>query len=133
MEVSEFLNTEEPNMKLSEYEIVVRSVRNDQRRVIMALGVPKNCSELKNQLCRIATKKYSFLQNLQLANQTNFGNTNIGLLIGADTFWEFVTDEIHYRKYHTKHLKRQIEKYLTVLLTSKLLKDFASHFYDHRQ
>ena len=86
MEVSEFWNTEEPNMKLSEYDIVVKSVRNDQRRVIMALGVPKKCSELKNQLCRFAIKKYSFLQNLQLANQTNFGNTNIGLLIGADTF-----------------------------------------------
>ena len=111
MEVSELLNTEESNMKISQYEIVAKSVRNDQRRVIMALGTPRNCSQLKNQLYRIATKKYSFLQNLLLANQTNFGNTNIGLLIGADTFWDFVTNEIHYRKYHTKYLKRQIEKY----------------------
>ena len=131
MEVSELLNTKESNMKISEYEIVVKSVRNDQRRVIMALGAP---SQLKNQLYRIAIKKYSFLANLQLANQTNFGNTNIGLLIGADTFWDFVTNEIHYRKYHTKYLKRQIEKYfLTVLLTSKLLKDLMNHFYCHRQ
>ena len=131
MEVSELLNTKESNMKISEYEIVVKSVRNDQRRVIMALGAP---SQLKNQLYRIAIKKYSFLANLQLANQTYFGNTNIGLLIGADTFWDFVTNEIHYRKYHTKYLKRQIEKYfLTVLLTSKLLKDFVNQFYDHRQ
>ena len=134
MEVSELLNTEESNMKISEYEIVVKSVHNDQRRVIMALGAPRKCSQLKNQLYRIAMKKYSFLPNLQLANQTNFGNTNIGLLIGADNFWDFVTNEIHYRKYHTKYLKRQIEKYfLTVLLTSKLLKDFVNQFYDHRQ
>ena len=133
MEVSEFLNAEEPNMKLSEYEIAVKSVRNDQGRVIKALGAPK-CSELNNELCRIAIKKYSFLQNLQLANQTNLGNANIGLLIGAHTFGEFVTDEIHYGKYHTKYLKRQIKKYfLTVLLTSKLLKDFMNHFYGHKQ
>ena len=132
MEVSEFLNAEEPNMKLSEYEIVVKSVCNDQGRVIMALGAP-NCSELNNQLYRIAIKKYSFLQNIQLANQTNFGNANTGLLIEAHTFWEFVTDEIHYGKYPTKYLKRQIKKYLTVLLTSKQLKDFMNHFYDHRQ
>ena len=42
MEISAFLNKEEPNMKLSEYEIVVKSVCNDQRRVITA----KICSEL---------------------------------------------------------------------------------------
>ena len=33
-------------MKLSEYEMVVKSVCNDQRRVITALGLPKICSEL---------------------------------------------------------------------------------------
>ena len=48
MEVSAFLNTVESNMKLSEYEIVVKSVCNDQRRVITATGVPKICNELKN-------------------------------------------------------------------------------------
>ena len=125
MEVSEFLNAEEPNMKLSEYEIVVKSVRNDQGRVIMALGAPK-CSELNNELCRIAIKKYSFLQNLQLANQTNLGNANIGLLIGAHTFGEFVTDEIHYGKYHTKYLKRQIKKYLYCYLYMFYLNFFSN-------
>ena len=49
MEVSAFLNTEESNMKLSENEIVVKSVCNDQRKAITALGVPKISSELKNQ------------------------------------------------------------------------------------
>ena len=48
MEVSAFLNTEESNLKPSKYEIVVKSICNDQRRVITALGVPKICSELKN-------------------------------------------------------------------------------------
>ena len=50
-------------------EIVVKSVCNDQRRVITALGVPKTCSELKNLSYQIAV--YSFLQNLQLANQAH--------------------------------------------------------------
>ena len=80
-------------MKLSEYEIVVKSTCNDQRRVITALGIRKICSELKNQSHRVAVKKYSFLQNLQLANQVHLDNTNIDLLIGADTYWEFVTGE----------------------------------------
>ena len=67
-------------MKLSEYEIVVKSIRNDKRRVIAALGVPKRCSELKNQSLRIAVEKKSFLQNLQLANLAHLDNTNIDLL-----------------------------------------------------
>ena len=86
MEISAFLNTEESNTKLSEYEIAVKSVSNDQRRVITALSVPKICSELKNQSYRITVEKYSFLQNLQLANQVHLENTNIDLLIGADTY-----------------------------------------------
>ena len=93
MEVSAFLNSEESNMKLSEYEIVVKSICNDQRRVITALSVPKICSELKNRSYRIAVEKYSFLKNLQLANQAHLDNKNIDLLIGADTYWEFVTVE----------------------------------------
>ena len=94
MEVSALLNTEESNMKLSEYEIVVKSVCNDQRRVITALGVPKICSELKNQSYQIAVEKGSFQQNLHLENQAHLDNTNIDLLIGADTYWEFVAGEI---------------------------------------
>ena len=47
VDVRAFLNTEESNMKLSEYEIVVKSIRNDQRRVITTLGVTKICNELK--------------------------------------------------------------------------------------
>ena len=93
MEVSAFL-TEESNMKLSEYKIVVKSVCNDQRRIIIALVVPKICSELRNQSYRIAVEKYRFLQNLQLANQTHMDNTNTDLLKGVDTYWEFVTGEI---------------------------------------
>ena len=93
MEVSAFLNTEESNLKLSEHEIVVKSICNDQRRVITALGVPKICSELKNQSFRIAVEKYSFLHNLQLANQVHLDNANIDLLTRANTYWEFVTGE----------------------------------------
>ena len=92
MEVSPFLNTEEFNKKLSEYEIVVKSVCNDERRVITALDVPEICSELKNQSYRIAVEK-SFLQNLLLANQAHLDNANIDLLIGVDTYWVFVTDK----------------------------------------
>ena len=86
MKVIAFLNREESNMKLSEYEIVVKSVCNDQRRGITALGVPKICSELKNHSYRIAVKESCFLQDLQLANQSHLNNTNINLLIGADTY-----------------------------------------------
>ena len=52
MEVSAFLNTEESNLKPSKYEIVVKSICNDQRRVITALGVPKIYSELKNTVLK---------------------------------------------------------------------------------
>ena len=39
-------------------------------------------------------EKYRFLENLQLANQGHLESTNIDLLIGSDTYWEFVTGEI---------------------------------------
>ena len=45
-------------MKLSEYEIVVKSICNDQKRVITASGVPKICRELRNKSHRIAVEKY---------------------------------------------------------------------------
>ena len=48
---------------------------------------------MKNWSYRIAVEKYSFLRNLQLANQAHLDNTNIDLLIGAHTYWEFVTGE----------------------------------------
>ena len=64
-------------MNLSKYEIVVKSICNDQRRVITATGVPKIGNELKNQSFLIAVEKYSFMQNLQLANQAHLDNTNI--------------------------------------------------------
>ena len=98
MEVSAFFNREESNMKLSEYEIVVKSICNDQKRVITASGVPKICRELKNKSYQIAVEKYSFLQKLQLANQAHLDNTNVDLLMRADTYWEFVTDKIQQDK-----------------------------------
>ena len=52
-------NTEESNLKLSEYEIVVKSICNDQRRVITALGVPKIYSELKNMVLKNLKKSQS--------------------------------------------------------------------------
>ena len=47
MKASAFLNTEESNITLSEYEIVAKSVRNNQKRATIALGVPKICSDWK--------------------------------------------------------------------------------------
>ena len=112
MEVRAFLNTEESNMKLSEYEIVVKSIRNDQRRVITTLGVTKICNELKNQSYRIAVEKCSFLQNLQLANQVHLDNTNIDLLTGADTYGEFVTSETQQDKSCSLVAQKSIFGYL---------------------
>ena len=127
MEVSAFLNTEESNLKLSEHEIVVKSICNDQRRVITALGVPKICSELKNQSYRIAVEKYSFLQNLQLANQAHLDNTNIDLLIGADTYWEFLTGETQRDKSCSLVAQKSIFGYLVSgpLMNDSSFKIFA--------
>ena len=39
---------------------------------------------------QIAVEKYSFLKNLQLANQAYLDNTNIDLVRRADTYWELI-------------------------------------------
>ena len=130
MEVSAFLNTEETNMKLSE---VIKSICNDQRRVITALGVPKICSELKNQSYRTAVVKYSFLKNLQLANQAHLRNTNIDLLIGADTYWKFVTDETQRDKSCSLVAQKSIFGYLVSgpLMNDSRLKQVKPTCYDN--
>ena len=99
-------------MKLAEYEIVIKSVCNFQRKVITALDLPKIWCELKDQSYRLAVKKYSFLQNLQLANQANLDNTNINLLIWADTYWEFVTGQIQWDKSCSSVSEKSIFGYL---------------------
>ena len=86
MGVSAFLNKKESKMKLNEYEIV-KSLYTDERKVTTALGVPKICTDIKKQSNRFAVEKYGFLQNLQL-------DCNIDLIIGSETYWEFVIGEI---------------------------------------
>ena len=91
MGVSAFLNTNESKMKLNKYEIVFKLLRMDEMKVITALGVLKICTDIRKQSYRFAVEKYGFLQNLQLANQGHSESTNIDLLKGSDTCWEFIT------------------------------------------
>ena len=60
MRVSEFLNTKKSNMKLSKYEIVVKSLRTDEENVITALGVSKICTDIRKQLYRFAWEIWVF-------------------------------------------------------------------------
>ena len=73
------MNTKKSNLKLNEYEIVVKSLCTDERKVITALGVPKICTDIKKELYRFAVEKYGFLENLELANQEHLESTNINL------------------------------------------------------
>ena len=47
--VSIFLSAKESNMKLSEYEIVVKSLRKNQRKVITALVLPKIGTDMRKK------------------------------------------------------------------------------------
>ena len=60
MGFSAFLNTKESQMKLNEYEIVVKSLCTDERKVITAVGVPKICTDIKKQSYRFPVEKYGF-------------------------------------------------------------------------
>ena len=93
MGVSAFLNTKESKMKLNEYEIFVKSLCTDERKVITALGVPKICTHIKKQSYRFAVEKYGFLQNVQLANQGHSESANIDLLAGCDRYWELLLEK----------------------------------------
>ena len=54
------MNTKKSNLKLNEYEIVVKSLCTDERKVITALGVPKIYTDIKKELYRFAVEKYGF-------------------------------------------------------------------------
>ena len=47
MGVCAFLNTKESKINMNEYEIVVKSLYTDERKVITALGVPKIYTDIK--------------------------------------------------------------------------------------
>ena len=47
MGVCAFLNTKESKINMNEYEIVVKSLYTDKRKVITALGVPKIYTDIK--------------------------------------------------------------------------------------
>ena len=127
MGVSVFLNTKESKMKLNEYEIVVRSLCTDERKVIIALGVPKISTDIKKQSYRFAVEKYGFLQNLQLANQGHSKGTDIDLLIGSDTYWEFVTGEIKLDNNCKLLAQKTIFGYLVVHLPKQIVGNQRVH------
>ena len=81
---------------------------------------------MKNWSYRIAVEKYSFLRNLQLANQAHLDNTNIDLLIGAHTYWESVTGETQRDKSCSLVAQKSISGYLVIgaLMNDSSLKQF---------
>ena len=61
---------------------------------VSAFSVPIICSPISNQAVELATKNYPHLSGLDLADDSSSSNdVDIDILIGADFYWNFVSNE----------------------------------------
>ena len=61
---------------------------------VNAFSVPVICSPISNQAVEVAVEKYPYLNGLDLAdNSSPSSDVNIDILIGADFYWNFVSNE----------------------------------------
>ena len=60
----------------------------------MAVCIPSVCTPLSNQQCNKTVNVFPHFRNLKFADNINEQNKKIDLLIGADYYHKFFTDEI---------------------------------------
>ncbi len=61
---------------------------------VNAFSVPVICSPIPNQAVELAVKQYPHLSGLNLADNNSPSNdVDIDILIGADFYWNFVSNE----------------------------------------
>ena len=93
MGVRGVLSHREGEMKLKEYEIRLLPMSSKENYLIKVLSVPRIYSKIKGQNLNCVIKNHNFIRDLQLAGTSFNGEANVDILIGADLYWKFVTEE----------------------------------------
>ena len=75
---------------LKEYQVVIKPYG----KYINVLAVPDICSTINNQWIKEADKSHSFLGGIKLADDGNYSNLPIGVLLGSDYYWKIVDGDI---------------------------------------
>ena len=55
-------------------------------------SVPMICRPISNQVLDVAVEQYPRLQGLTLADKRSTPDAEVDILIGADYYWNFVTN-----------------------------------------
>ena len=89
MKVKAFGNEEGKNMRLKEYQVVIKPIDMCNSIYVKAIAVPNICAPVKS-----AVIEHRFLGTLKLADKGNSMYSPIDLLIGADSYWKIVDGKL---------------------------------------
>ena len=81
--------------KLYDVQLKIQSCSSSNFEILEAIVAPTICSPLSGQFIELAKNQYTHLNNIQLSDcNVNNSNSQIGVLIGADHYGDFMTGEV---------------------------------------
>ena len=90
---SKGLSHREGEITLKDYEIRLLLISSKENHLIKVLSVPRICSKIKEQNLNCVIKNHNFIRDLQLADMSFNSEAYVDTLIGANLYWQFVTEE----------------------------------------
>ena len=94
MTIKAFGNNQGKEMRLKEYQVVLKPIDNSSSIYMKAVAMPSICAPISNQEVQLAVKQKEFLSTLKLADDGSEDKREIDMLIGADMYWKVVTGNI---------------------------------------
>ena len=93
--IKTFASSEPTLQNLEVVEVKIANVENSSYKIINTLVVPLICNPLSDQCVSIAKNQYDHLKYLKLSDSSDSKfSCNVDILIGADYYWDFVSDNI---------------------------------------
>ena len=81
--------------RLDVVQLKTQSCSSSNFKIIEAIVVSTICSPLSGQFIELAQNQYTHLNNIQLSDcNMNNSDSQIDVLIGADHYWDFMTEEV---------------------------------------
>ena len=90
---SKGLRHREGEIKLKDYEIKLLLISSTENHLIKVLSVPIICLKIKGQNLNCVIKNHNFIRDLQLVDMSFNSEAYVDILIGANLYWQFVTEE----------------------------------------
>ena len=94
IKINAFGSTHGQNLRLKEYEVVLKPLDRSCSIYVKALAIPEICGPVCNQHVKLATDQNEFLRALKLADDGEGNLKEVDILIGADVYWQKVSGNL---------------------------------------